>query len=201
MTSAEPGRKTAYSPDICWRVVWQRLAMETPFKEIASRLQIAPSSAHRIYSRFKATGDVMPLKQPSLESKHKLDEHHELLILGAVFSNPSLYLPELCELVRIATGVSVSGCTVCSLLRRNGLIWKKVRQVAKQRCIEYRSEYMAHILQFPKECLVFVDETGCAAKDRVRKFGYSLRGEPAVFHRFLTHGKRVSAIATISSDG
>ena len=66
MTSAEPFRTRAYSPDIGWRVVWQRLAMETSFEGIASRLQIAPSTAHRIFGRFKETGDVMPLKQPNL---------------------------------------------------------------------------------------------------------------------------------------
>ncbi len=107
MTSAEPGRKAGYSPDIGWRVVWQRLSTEAPFKSIASRLQIAPSTAHRIFSRFRDTGDVKPQKQPKRESLRSLDEHHELLILGAVFSNPSLYLQELCELVRDATGVSV----------------------------------------------------------------------------------------------
>ena len=160
----------------------------------------------------------------------RLDDHHELLILGAVFSNPSLYLQELCELVRVATGVSVSGSTACRLLRRNGLSRKKMQQIAKQRCTDFRAAYMAQILQFPKEWLVFVDETGCAAKDQIRKFGYSLRGEPAVYlvsspdarsfpragergnerasgdettvyHRFLAYGKRVSAIASISSDG
>ncbi len=35
----------------------------------------------------------------------------------------------------------------------------------------------------------------------IRKFGYALRGEPAVYHRLLVRGKRVSAIAAISSDG
>ena len=51
---------------------------------------------------------------------------------------------------------------------------------------------MPHILQFPKECLVFVDETGCAAKDQVRrKFGYSLRGEQTICHRQLVCGKSV----------
>ena len=40
MTSAEPARITAYSPDIGWRVVWQRIGMGLTFKEIAICLQI-----------------------------------------------------------------------------------------------------------------------------------------------------------------
>lgn len=33
------------------------------------------------------------------------------------------------------------------------------------------------------------------------KFGYALRGEPPIYHHFLVHGKRVSAIAAISTEG
>ena len=123
------------------------------------------------------------MEQPDLESMLKLDEHHELLIRtsGSVFQ-PKSFLQELCELVHTATRVSILGSTVCRLLRRNGFTCKKVQQVAKQRCTDYRAAYMAHILQFPKECLVFVDETGCAAKDQIRKFGYSFRGEQAICH-------------------
>ena len=103
----------------------------------------------------------------------KLDEHYQLLILVAKSSNPSLYIQELCELVRTTTGGFVSGSTVYRWLRRNGYTGKKVQQVKKQRCTDYRAAYLAHILPFPKECLVL------NAKDHVRKFGYSLRGEKA----------------------
>ena len=44
--SAEPGRRTAYSPDIGWRVVWRCIGMEQGYKEIGAMLQIAPSTAH-----------------------------------------------------------------------------------------------------------------------------------------------------------
>ena len=44
---------------------------------------------------------------------------------------------------------------------------------------------MAEILQYPPEWFVFLDETGADHKDHIRKFGYSLIGEPPVYHRFL----------------
>ena len=121
--------------------------------------------------------------------------------MGLVLENPALYLQELCQLIHEATGVSVSGSTVCRVLRRNGFSRKKVQQVAKQRCTEYRAAFWARILQFPRECFVWIDETGCDARSHIRKFGYSLRGEPAVYHRLLVRGKRISAIAAISSNG
>ena len=56
--SAEPGRKTANSLDIRWRVVWQHLGMELPFRTIGMNLNIASSTACSIYQRFEQTGAV-----------------------------------------------------------------------------------------------------------------------------------------------
>ena len=106
--SAEPAQTTAYSPDIGWRVVWQRLGKDSTFKQIGKRLQIAPSTAHRIFSRFRDTGNVAPLKQPSREDARKLDGHHELFIIAMIHENPSLYLREICQAIYEATGVMVS---------------------------------------------------------------------------------------------
>ena len=102
--SAEPGRKTPYSVDIGWRVVWQRLAMEMQFRDIARRLQIASSTAHRIFKRFEEGGDVSPAKQPSRLHARKLDDHHELFIIAIVIENPSVYLREVCTLIKEVSG-------------------------------------------------------------------------------------------------
>ncbi len=61
MTSAEPSRTSAYSTDIGWRVVWQRIGMGLTYKEIAYRLQIAVGTARRLFQRYESTGDVAPL--------------------------------------------------------------------------------------------------------------------------------------------
>ena len=55
--SAEPGRKAPYSPDICWRVIWQRLGMGLSFREIARNLSIATSTAITTFRRFEETGE------------------------------------------------------------------------------------------------------------------------------------------------
>ena len=60
---------------------------------------------------------------------------------------------------------------------------------------------MAHVLQFPREYFVWVDETGSDARTHIRRFGYSLLGVPPVYTRTLARGKRISAIAAISSEG
>ena len=175
--------------------------MERQCHDIANRLQIATSTAHRIFKRFEKTGDVAPPKQPSRLHTRKLDEHHELLIIAIVMENPCVYLRELCQRIEDATNVRVSGSTVCRILRKNGYTRKKIQQVARQRSVEYRAAFVAHVLQYDPEYFVWVNETGSDAKNHIRKFGYALRGQTPIYHRFVARGKRISAIAAISCKG
>ena len=52
---------------------------------------------------------------------------------------------------------------------KKGFTRKKIVQVAKQRCVEYRGGYMADIQHYPTDWLVFLDETGCDNRDQIRK--------------------------------
>ena len=81
-TLAEPAHTAAYSPDIRWRVVWQRARMGLSFRDIATRLQIGLGTAHRIYKKFEETGEVASIKAGPRPNLHKLGEIHELYILG-----------------------------------------------------------------------------------------------------------------------
>ena len=73
--------------------------------------------------------------------------------------------------------------------------------MARQRCVEFRAAFIAQVSQFDPRCFVWIDETGSNARNHICKFGYELRGLTPHYHRFLSRGKRVSAIAAISSDG
>lgn len=197
----EPGRTAPYSPDIGWRVIWQRIGMGMSFRSIAQRLQIGVGTAHRLFKRFEERGDVDPLKRSKRPDNRKLDNLHELYILGLVLQNPSLYLNEICQRIQEATSVTVSASCVCRALHRNGFTRKKISQIAKQRCAEFRGDFMAQILEYPRDFLVFLDETGSDNRDHIRKFGYSLRGETPIYHRFLVRGTRISTVTALSSEG
>ena len=199
--SAEPGRKAPYSCDLRWRVVWLRISQDLGFRDIGQKLCIAPSTAHAVFTRFEETGEVEPLKQPLRENQRKLDSHHELLLIALVLENPTHYLHELCKMLHEATGVCVSEATVCRVLKRHGLTRKKIRLVAQQRSLDRRAEFMARVLSFPRDMLVFIDETGSDARNFVRKFGYSLRGMRAEVPSLLARGQRISAIAAIDHNG
>ena len=46
---------------------------------------------------------------------------------------------------------------------------------------------------------MFLDETGADRRNCLRRFGYSLRGKPAVSKKLLVCGQRISAIAVMST--
>ena len=92
--------------------------MGLSFRDIATRLQIGLGTAHRIY-KFEET-EIAPIKPGPRPNLHKLDEIHELYILGLLVENHGLYLRELCRYIYTATGKNVSGSKVCSVLQKNG---------------------------------------------------------------------------------
>lgn len=199
--SAEPTRKAPYSNDLRWRIVWQRLAKDFTFKQIAQNLSISTATASNIFRLFQATGEVDPKSPSKRDAVRKLDDHHELYIIGLIFECPTLQLQEIACKVQEITGTEVSISTLCRLLRRHGFTRKKVQSVAQQRNLDFRALYMARIVTFTKDMFVWIDETGADLKEMLRRYGYALRGERAVCNRLQVRGQRISAIAAISTDG
>ena len=62
---------------------------------------------------------------------------------------------------------------------------------------------MARVLSFPRDQLVFVNETGSDARNFARKFGYSLRGMRAEVPSLLVHDGLIDVkltTGTVNSD-
>ena len=201
MTSAEPGRKAPYAADLRWRIIWQRIGMELSYRRIAANLNVALGTVYRINRHFVETGDVMPRKVPQRTNLRSLSHSDELFIIGLIIESPSHYLSEICHALEEVCGKPVSPATVCKVIHKHGFTRKKLQHVAKQRSLQYRGEYMAEIQMYNRESFVFIDETGCSSKDHTRKFGYAMRGESAVEHRWFHRGTRVSAIAAMTTTG
>ncbi|XP_065908769.1 uncharacterized protein [Dysidea avara] len=199
MTSCEPNRRSPYSPDLRWRIVWQRIGMEQDFRSIAANLNIAVSTAHRVYTTFEQTGNV--------DSKVReytaiaIDERVTQAILAVVFDCPDLYLTEITDKVHDCTGVKVSPSAVCNTIYKNGLTRKKMQRIAEQRSAIHRGDYLAEISMYNTNMLVFADETGKDSRDSIRRYGYAIRGEVPHSTITLTRGTRISTIAAISCSG
>ena len=195
--SAEPGRKKAYSEDIRWRIVWQKIALNCSFRDIAQNLNVSTGTAYNIYKLFETTGNVDPMTPPVRE--HKLDTDDECFVISMVLENPSLQLCELCAAVQDFSGHDrVSASTICRLLKRNGLSRKKIQM---QRSAAMRGMFMSSVLMYGRDMFVWVDETGCNRKDFFRKYGYAYKGYRAQCHSLLLRGQRINAMAALSSRG
>ena len=199
--SAEPLRRKAYSTDLRWRIVWQRIAMGLTFRNVASNLSISIGTVHNIYKLFEQTGEVDPKKPCRRPEQAKLDSYYQLLIIGIVLENPTMYLGEVCQLVQEVTATQISPSTICKLLAMHGLSRKKIQQVAIQRSVDYRAQFMVDVSHFASDMFVWVDETSCDRRDMFCKFGYSFRSERATSRRLFARGRRISAIAALCSTG
>jgi len=74
VTSNEPARSTAYSEDLCWMIIWQRLAVELPTKVVAKNLCIDGSTVWRTCKTFNNTGAVSKKTYPVERAFRKLTE-------------------------------------------------------------------------------------------------------------------------------
>ena len=62
--SCEPGRRSHYSGDLCWRIIWQREGLGLSLREILENLSVDVSSASRIIALFHSSGSVQKLPYP-----------------------------------------------------------------------------------------------------------------------------------------
>lgn len=93
-TTADPGRKAPYSFDFRWRIVYQRIVMDYKPADIASHFSISVRTVYRVIQRFLQTGNVAVYKRRT-KINRVLTEEQELILIGFIYENPSLYLEEM----------------------------------------------------------------------------------------------------------
>ena len=122
--SAEPGRKAPCSSDLRWCIVWQRMGVELTFREITNNLCLSLGTVHNHFKRFQMTGEVAPTVS-NQDSTRKLSQHDELIIVGLLLDDTSLYMSEVCQKISLLAGLEVSPATICRVINRNGFTLKK----------------------------------------------------------------------------
>ena len=88
-------------------------------------------------------------------------------------------------------------------LHASGFTRQKMIVKARQQSELLRAQYLIDIsvYQGHPELFVFIDETVTDRRDCMRKFGYSLRGKPAIVQKLLWRGQSVLAIFAMSFEG
>ena len=108
--------------------------MKLTFKEIATNLNIAVSTAYSVWKRFVSTGEVQT--SPKCKRRSGFNSREELQILTIILEEPKLYLRELCTRIENLIGVRSSPPSICRLLKRHGITRKHVQLAAKQRSVD-----------------------------------------------------------------
>ena len=199
--SCEPGRTSAYSEDLRWRMVWQREAIGLPRSVVASNLGVDESTVFRTLQLFHSTGSVAKRKYPTDRAARILTAPCQLLILDLVIQRPGIYLHEIQQELEDTLLVDVSISAICKFIHKSGFSRQKLRVVATQQDDFLREQYTLDVSVYSPQMFIFIDETGADRRNSLRKYGYSLRGKPAINNSLLYRGERVSAIACMSVCG
>ena len=193
--SCESKRSSAYSDDLRWRIVWQREALQFTISQIAVNLCVSESTVRR---RFETSGEVAKSEYPSEACSRKITEPVQFYIMNLVLEKPGIYLSEITSELETVLGVDVSESAVCKFLKKAGFSRQALCTYALQRDEDMRKRFVRDVSLYPRETILFIDETGSDRRDSLRKHGYSLRGQGAVKGSLLVRGEHVTAIAAMS---
>ena len=115
--------------------------MELSFRQVSSNLNISVGTAYNIFKLFENTGNVIPTKPDSADTRVH-SGYEEFLVVGLLLD---IYLSDVCQKMFDLTKIVVSAPTICRIIRRHGLTRKKIQQIALQRSFQYRGEFMAEV--------------------------------------------------------
>ena len=131
-----------------------------------------------------------------------LDEHDELLVIGIIMENPTLYLDEVCKQILSITNITVAPSTI-NFADCWGNMASQEGESGRWNCREmmYSKGHSWHIVHCFLDKFVWLDETRFDGRDHIRKYRYALWGMRPVTHCFLSQGRRTNVIAAMSQDG
>ena len=89
----QPARTEAYDEDLRWCMVYQYYALELTYREIASNLNVDPSTVQRVVQRFEQSRTVTKDTYPKGHNHPSqiLTEVNELLVIYLVLDRPIVF--------------------------------------------------------------------------------------------------------------
>lgn len=199
--SCEPGRQTAYSEDLRWKMIWQYEVQDLTLDRVADNLCVDISTVHRTVNQFRTSGTVSKKLYSNNGRPVKLTKSVQLTILHLVLDKPGIYLWEIQQEIQWMFALDISLSTLCTFLRKNGFSRRKMQLVALQQDKELRATFASDVSLYKPNFMIFIDETGCDRRHALRKYGYGLRGKPIKCQKLLIRGERVSVITAMNMNG
>ena len=165
------------------------------YGKISVNLGVDASTVQRTVALFKNTGGVHKHPYPKDKAARKPTPIAQLFVLNLVVQKPGIYLHEIQKELQVSLLLKVSLSTLCKFLHTSCFTHKKLRTVALQQDKHLRERFSAEVSVYTTDMFIFIGETGSDARNKLRKYGYSIRGIPAKNQTFLVRGERILAIA------
>ena len=93
-------------------------------RSMASRFEVAPSTAVRVQARYAATGSVGPAKQGRPKGSGKLGPYRQAII-DKVKEKPDVTMPDLAAWLEGQHGVAIDPSNLSKFLCKEGFTFKK----------------------------------------------------------------------------
>ena len=166
-------------------------------------MSIFQHAVKRVLHLFTTTGDVCKRPYHVERAYRKINEPVQHFILYLVLGRPGIYLREIVSEVSTVLGLDITDSAVCKFLKKVGFTHQKLAMYALQRDDTLREQFVSDVSIYPRETLLFVDETGANWKDAVRKYGYIASEESQLIkaQKLLVHGEHISCIVAMSMQG
>ena len=200
-TTCEPRRCSAYSDDLRWRMVYQHEALNLTYDTIAANLNVDSSTVSRTVLLFRRTGHVTKKSYDASNLPRELTDTVQLIILQTVLERPGILLHEIQAEIKYTTGTHLAPSTISQFLHKSGFSRQRMRIIANQRDDSLRALFASEVSVYTADMFTFLDGTGTDRRNVLRRYAYSWRGMPAVAHRLLVRGQRLSSIAIMSTSG
>ena len=142
MASCEPGRTSAYSEDLRWRMVWQRDGLGYTYSTIAGNLGVDKSTVARTLELFHSSGFVSKRPYPKGRAFQKITTPVQLLILHLAVQRPGIYLYEIQKELEDFLLLDIGLSSICRFLHKSGFTRQRLRTVALQRDTFLREQYI-----------------------------------------------------------
>ena len=149
--------------------MWLCLVRGMHASEAAEVLFMCKRSVQRYLALFHSTGSVAP-KQSSGGPEKTLTDFEEMSLLQSLIHAPSSFLHEIQSQLHDATGKWIHASTICRTIHKYNFTYKKVRVIALQRSDEARIQFMAEVIAYDPDMLIWVDETGSDRRKSVRQY-------------------------------
>jgi transposase len=114
----------SYSIDLRQKIIDVRISEQVSIRGLAQRFCVAKSFVQKIIKQFQEHGDIHP-RQRGGGPPAKVRDNDLLILKEIIDDNNDATLKELCELLALKTGITVSTSTMHGLTKKMNYTVKK----------------------------------------------------------------------------